>query len=85
MKYCFLMINNILQAGLLITSAIAIYLTQQGDQELAAYASIFGLVGQPFWFYTSYKAKQWGVFVLSFFYAYSWGLGFYNYWGGYFL
>lgn len=35
-----------------------------------------GLVGQPFWFYSSIKNAQYGIFLLSFWYAgcYIWGL-----------
>lgn len=75
-----MMLNNILQVVIAVTSGIAIYLTQQSNEQWSAYACLFGIIGQPFWFYTSFKAKQWGVFILSFFYAYSWILGFYNYW-----
>lgn len=41
---------------------------------------IVGLIGQPFWFYSAYANEQWGIFVLSLFYTYSWGQGVYNYW-----
>ena len=40
----------------------------------------FGLAGQPFWFYTTWQAEQWGIFILSFFYAGAWAKGIYNYW-----
>ena len=29
------------------------------------YGYIVGLISQPFWLYASYKAEQWGIFVLS--------------------
>lgn len=41
---------------------------------------ILGLCAQPFWFYTTYVHKQWGILFLSLFYAYSWGQGIWNYW-----
>lgn len=31
-----------------------------------------GLIGQPAWYYTTIKKKQWGIAALSIFYTYSW-------------
>ena len=58
----------------------AIYFSQQRNMELRKYACIAGLIGQPFWFYTSYTAEVWGIFILCFAYTYAWLLGFKNYW-----
>lgn len=33
------------------------------------------LWSQPFWFYATWKAEQWGIFALCFFYTYSWARG----------
>lgn len=41
---------------------------------------ILGLLSQPFWFYTSYKHQQWGMFFLTFAYTITWILGIYNEW-----
>jgi hypothetical protein len=41
---------------------------------------IVGLCSQPFWLYTSFINKQYGIFALSLFYTYSWMQGIYNYW-----
>jgi len=41
---------------------------------------ILGLISQPAWVYTTIKHDQWGIFLLSLFYTYSWGQGVYNYW-----
>lgn len=57
-----------------------VYLSQQSNKNLQRYASILGLIGQPFWFYAMYKSQQWGVFLLCFAYTYAWALGFYNNW-----
>ena len=62
-----------------LTSAIAIYLSQSDDR-YTRYACLFGVVGQPFWFYSSYQTEQWGIFVLCFFYAFAWGQGIKKYW-----
>lgn len=69
------------QIFIAFTGALAIYLSQQEKYiKLKKYASVFGLVGQPFWFYTSYVNDQWGIFILSIFYTYAWYVGFKNYW-----
>lgn len=65
---------------ILITGAIAIWLTQQPNEKLKKYACIFGLIGQPFWLYSAYTAAQWGIFALSVFYTYVWYIGFKNNW-----
>lgn len=63
-----------------VTGVTAIMLTQQKREEWKKYACLFGMAGQPFWFYATYQAEQWGIFALCFFYAYSWGLGIRNNW-----
>lgn len=62
------------------TGSTAIWLSQQSNEAWKKYASILGLIGQPFWFYSSYQAEQWGIFILCFFYTYSWLVGFKNNW-----
>jgi len=69
------------QVMIAFTGAVAIYLTQQEKRlHLKKYACIFGLVGQPFWFYSAYTAEQYGVLALTTFYTYAWLIGFKNYW-----
>lgn len=68
------------QIAIALTGATAIWLTQQHRESWKKYASILGLIGQPFWFYATYKAEQWGIFGLTFFYTYSWAIGFKNNW-----
>ena len=63
-----------------LTGGVAIWLTQQSNDKIKKWAPVFGLMGQPFWFYASYTGEQWGVFCLSFFYCYGWLLGFKNNW-----
>ena len=59
-----------------ILSIAAIYLTQQPKEELKKYASIPGLISQPFWLLVTYQAEQWGLFTLSVVYTYIWYMGF---------
>lgn len=41
---------------------------------------ILGMLGQPFWFYSAWETQQWGIFLLTIFYCYSWSQGIWNYW-----
>ncbi len=66
------------QIAIAFTGVIAIYLTQQSNDKIKKYACIFGLLGQPFWFYSAYSNDSWGIFTLCFFYTYSWFIGFHN-------
>ena len=61
-----------------LTGCTAIWLSQ--GEKGAKYASILGLIGQPFWFYATYQAEQWGIFILCFFYTIAWYRGFHRYW-----
>ena len=66
------------QLGIALTGVVAIWLTQQKNEAWKKYACLFGIAGQPFWFYSAYNAEQWGIFVMCFFYTASWVLGFFN-------
>lgn len=49
-------------------------------EEWKRWGHIIGLCSQPFWFYTTIHHRQWGLFVLSLWYTYSWCQGIWNYW-----
>jgi len=68
------------QIAIAFTGIIAIWLTQQSNNDWKRYACLFGLTGQPFWFYSAYTAEQWGIFALCIFYTYAWFIGFKNNW-----
>lgn len=68
------------QIAIAFTGVIAIWLSQQGRDGWKKYACLFGIAGQPFWFYSAFHSEQWGIFILSFFYTYSWLVGFRNNW-----
>lgn len=68
------------QIGIALTGVVAIWLSQDKREEWRRYACLFGLTGQPFWFYSAWTAEQWGVFVLCFFYTWAWFKGFMNHW-----
>ncbi|MBL4794045.1 MAG: hypothetical protein JKY24_00655 [Pseudomonadales bacterium] len=69
-----------IQVIIAVTGIISIWLTQDENVNRRKFACIFGLVGQPFWFYSAFQSEQWGIFVLSFVYAGAWMKGFYLFW-----
>jgi len=68
------------QIAIALTGVVAIWLTQQSNDGWKGYACLFGMAGQPFWFYAAYSAEQWGILILTLFYTYSWILGIKNNW-----
>ncbi|QKZ05829.1 hypothetical protein [Pseudomonas eucalypticola] len=58
----------------------AIWLSQSRRESRRRYACVFGMIGQPFWFWSSIQAEQWGIFILSCFYTIAWAKGIKNYW-----
>ena len=71
--------NVITQVWIMIFGVAAVWLVGRAD-EYQRWGYIFGMCSQPAWFITTYIKKQWGIFILSFFYAFGWMQGFYNYW-----
>ena len=68
------------QIFIAVTELIAIWLLQDKRKEFRKWSCVFGLLGQPFWFYASYQANQWGAFVLCFFFTAAWLKGVKDYW-----
>jgi hypothetical protein len=63
------------------TSQSAIFMGPVGAILLGSgsrWGFILGLAIQPFWFYTSFRHRQWGIFIASFFYAFGWAMGVYR-------
>jgi hypothetical protein len=54
------------------TEVTAMLLLSSKKQSIRKYAAIFGLIGQPFWFYSSYQAGQFGAFFLCFVFSAIW-------------
>lgn len=72
--------NTISQVLIALLGVTAIWLSQDSRETVRKWACVFGLLSQPFWFYSSYVSEQWGIFILCFFYATAWLKGFYNNW-----
>lgn len=69
----------ICQIAILLFGCSSIWLVGR-KEHWKRWAYIIGLLGQPFWIYTTLSTKQYGMFVLTLFYTYSWAQGIYNYW-----
>ncbi len=67
------------QILLVITGASAIWFLSR-KEEWKRWGFIVGILGQPFWLYSTIKAEQWGIVALTIFYTYSFGQGIYFYW-----
>jgi len=68
------------QIGIALTGVTAVFLTQSKDESLRRYACLFGIAGQPFWFYASITAGQWGITVINVMYALAWMKGVWHHW-----
>lgn len=68
------------QFGIALFGVAAITLTQSTSPMHRRWAPVYGLLGQPFWFWSAYSAQQWGVFALCVLYTAAWGKGFYQNW-----
>lgn len=68
------------QIGIALCGVTAVFLSQDTRESWRRWACIFGLASQPFWFYATWKAQQWGIFALCVLYAFSWLRGLHTYW-----
>lgn len=68
------------QVVIACTELTAMWLLQSKSVSKRKYSPIFGLLGQPFWFYSSYISHQWGTFLLCFLFTSIWFKIFYDYW-----
>jgi len=50
------------------------------DKRISRWGYLFGLLSQPFWFYTLIYHEQWGIVILGIFYTLSWANGLKNNW-----
>ena len=71
---------NLAQIGILIFGCSAVYLVGNPDKRVRRWGYLLGLCGQPFWFWSSYQAGQWGIFALCCWYTFAWGKGAWGHW-----
>lgn len=62
------------QLGIFVFGWSAIWLLGR-PESWRRWGYVLGLCGQPFWFYMSITARQWGVVLLTVLYAYGWAQG----------
>ena len=65
----------IAQIFIALLGVTAIWLSQDANPARRRFACLFGLAGQPFWFWSAISAEQWGIFVLCCFYTVAWARG----------
>jgi hypothetical protein len=68
-------------AWLEFASQSAIFMGPVGAMLLGSgsrWGFVIALATQPFWFYTSFRHRQWGIFIASLFYASGWAIGVYR-------
>lgn len=68
------------QIAIALLCVTAVFLSQDKRESWRKWAPVLGLLGQPFWFYATWKAEQWGIFALCFLYTFSWARGIWTYW-----
>lgn len=69
------------QVGIALTGCLAVFLTQSRNESTRRWACVLGLLGQPFWYWSSWVAEQWGIFAMCFLYTASWAKGAWVHWG----
>jgi hypothetical protein len=58
----------------------AIRLVNDPREHVKRWGCIFGMAGQPFWYYTTFVNQQWAIFFLCFFYTEAWWKGVRTHW-----
>lgn len=68
------------QIGIAVCGVSAVWLSQDERIDRRRWASVMGLLGQPFWLVETISAGQWGIVALCALYTWSWARGFYVHW-----
>jgi len=74
------MIDTICQIAIVLFCMSSIFIVNDPRPRVSRWGCLFGLMSEPFWFYTTYTHSQWGIFAASFVYAFSWARGVYHQW-----
>jgi hypothetical protein len=51
------------------SSCLSIWMIQR-KEDWSKWGFVIGIIGQPFWIYTTYSAKQWGILAVSIWFLY---------------
>lgn len=73
------MILTLDQWVILLTGVPAIFITQCRPAWIR-WASVLGMIGQPFWIYSSAHSHSYGMLIVNCLYTVAWGKGIYTYW-----
>lgn len=65
----------LVQSVIFLSGGIAIWMTQSDSMLLRDWACVVGLAGQPFWLYSTFKAGQAGMLLLTLVYTAAWAKG----------
>lgn len=72
-------LDHCAQLGIMLCGVSAVWLVGC-KQHWRRWGYIMGMLGQPFWLYTTLTHEQYGIAAMTVLYAYSWGRGIWNYW-----
>jgi hypothetical protein len=62
------------QFGILVFGCSSVWILGR-PEHWRRFGYILGLLSQPFWFYVAVRNGQWGIFIVSIFYTYTWAQG----------
>lgn len=65
---------------LAIFTCTSIWLANDKSDDTRKFACWFGLLSQPFWFYSAITTMQFGVLFVNFVITFTWLRGVYNFW-----
>lgn len=68
------------QAGILFFSCASIWFLAKPKAGIRRYGYLLGLAGQPFWFYSTVHAEQWGMVLVSLWFTWCHFRGIYAHW-----
>jgi hypothetical protein len=71
--------DTVIQILIIISSCGAIWLLSH-TEHWSRWGFIVGLAGQPLWFYDTFRKKQWGIFMVTLWFTFSYGQGIWNFW-----
>lgn len=71
-------VPELVQCGILVCSGMTALLVGSTKTRTRQTGFIFGLCGQPFWFYTAFTNDQWAIVLLAFWYSFCHARGIWN-------
>ncbi len=70
--------HNLLQAGIMTSAVLAIWLLTSKNPRARAWGCVAGFAGQPLWFISASPNKEWGIMLLCFWYGFCYIRGFFS-------